>query len=522
MKRFIGRHAAQISGVLCGFDRMRFRGTLRWLAYTEGLRGYLNRIGVLLKDFKGYVQGVTDQIRQTTEQVAETHGRPVLYLDSPRVSKEELARQIARQDGIEEGLICVLSAVESCFSYEVRRDATRRRLELRGRPQKCLHYYFYLQDRQFGFMHLRLQTWLPLSVHIAINGREWLIRQLEGEGIGYRRADNCLLELADPERAQELCNRQTKTGWKAAFLRLLREFHPSHAELFRTQPVEYYWSLEQSEWATDVLFRSPAALAQLYPHLLRHAARDFRSAEVMRFLGRKVPAHGQVRGNFQGEVVSDVARRADHLRIKHRLKNNWIKMYDKQGTVLRVETTLNDVREMKVFRRREGETKGPREWLPLRKGIADVHRRAQISQAANSRYLDALAEVHAPTSLAALTQPLCQPTQWAGKRVRALQPWAPADAALLSAVSRPEFTLHGFRNRDLRPLLFGPDDVSPEEARRQSAKVTRQLRLLRAHGLIQKVPHTHRYQLTAQGRTTVAALHAAREANAEQLAQLAA
>lgn len=83
-----------------------------------------------------------------------------------------------------------------------------------------------------------------------------------------------------------------------------------------------------------MIFRSPPALTQRYPHLLRHAAHTFSSVEVMRFLGRKLPVHGGVHGKFQGDVVSDVSRRADHLRVKHRLNANWIKMYDKQGTVL--------------------------------------------------------------------------------------------------------------------------------------------------------------------------------------------
>jgi hypothetical protein len=158
----------------------------------------------------------------------------------------------------------------------------------------------------------------------------------------------------------------------------------------------------------------------------------------------------------------------------------------------RVETTLNDVRGMQVFRRAEGDAAGKRTWRPLRKGVADVRRRAQISDAANKRYLDALAEVEATEPLGKLTDAICRPTEWNGKRVRALQPWSPADAALLAAVHRPEFTLQGFRNRDLRPLLFSPGQVSAEEARRQSAKVTRQLRMLRAHGLILKVHHTQR------------------------------
>jgi hypothetical protein len=522
MKRFIQQFADQISGVLKGFDRMRFRGTLRLLAHTKGMQAYLNHTHVLLKDFKSYVQGVTDQIRQSTEQLAKAHGKQVRFLDSSRISKEETAREIAQREGIRQGLICIFSAVEPCFSYEVHRDAQKRWLQLKGRTQKCLHYYFYLQHAEFGFMHLRLQTWFPMTIHIAMNGREWLACQLDAAGIGYRRRDNCFLELEDPERAQQLCDQQLQTRWKRAFHKLLHDYHPAHADIFRENPLEYYWSLDQSEWATDILFRSKESLAALYPQLLRHGAYNFSSAEVMRFLGRKLPAHGGVHGRFQGDVVSDVAPRADHLRIKHRLNKNWIKMYDKADSVLRVETTINDVRGLQVFRRKEGQKSGKRTWQPLRKGVADLKRRAQISQKANDRYLDGLAQVHATQTLGELTKSICQPTQWQGKRVRALQPWSEADAQLLAAVNRPEFTLNGFRNRDLRPLLFSSAETSPEVVRRQSAKVSRQLRLLRAHRLILKVAHTHRYQLTAGGRVLLAALQAARQANAEQLAKLAA
>jgi len=522
MKRFVQQHADKINGVLNGFDRMRFRGTLRWIAYTQGMQWFLNATGVLLKDFKTYVQGVTDEVRAATERLVEAAGQRVIFLSSSRISKEERARDLARRNEIREGLICVFSAVEPCFSYEIHRDAERHRLELQGRPQKCLHYYFYLQHPEFGFMHLRLQTWFPLTIHIAINGRERLARQLDAAGLGYRRADNCFLELEDLPRTQQLCDQQLTTRWQQAFDELMRQYHPTHAKVFQQPPLSYYWSLEQSEWASDVLFRNPADLAELYPHLLRHAAFNFQSTDVMRFLGRKLTVEGNPHPRFKGEVVSDVGRRADHLRLKHRLNNNWLKMYDKQQTVLRVETTLNQVKDMQAYRRAEGKPHSPLKWRPLRKGLADIRRRAVISQAANNRYLDGLAPVHATQSLGELTQALCQPTELAGKRVRALQPWSPGDAQLLEVVGRPEFLVQGFRNRDLRPLLCGSAPATSAEQKRQSAKVGRQLRLLRAHGLILKVPHTHRYQLTASGRTVLAALQAARQASPQQLAQLAA
>lgn len=522
MKRFLERYAKQVQGVVSGFDRLRFRGTLRMLAHTQGMRRYMNYAKVLLKDFKEYVEGVTEQVRTATVRLAEAAGQKVRYLSSSSISKEDLAREIAAAEGVQDGLICVFSAVEPCFSYEIHRNARAHQLELRGRNQKCLHYYFYLQHPVFGFTYLRLQTWLPLTIFIGINGREWLSRQLDAAAISYRRADNCFLEIADFAQAQQLFTQQLQTDWRQSFTGLLRQYHPAHQQLFVTSPLTYYWSLEQSEWATDVMFRDATSLAQLYPHWLRHGAYDLTSADVMRFLGRKTPKGGGVNGKFSGAVETDLSRRADHLRVRHRVDENSIKMYDKQGSVLRIETTLNNVRDFQVFRRAEGNPESPRKWRIMRKSVVDVKRRAEVSQNANERYLDNLAQVHAEASLGDLTKKLCQPTELGGKRVRALQPWSPQDEQLLTAVSRPEFTINGFRNRDLRPLLFGDQTIAPEEQRRQSAKISRQLRLLRAHGLILKVNKTHRYQLTTHGRTILSALQAARAANPAQLAQLAA
>ena len=158
----------------------------------------------------------------------------------------------------------------------------------------------------------------------------------------------------------------------------------------------------------------------------------------------------------------------------------------------------------------------------MRKGVADLHRRAEVSQAANDRYLQALASVEDTTSLGELAARLCRPSRHNGRRVRALNPHAPADAALLSAISRGEFTLNGFRNRDLRSLLFKTAPASKSEQKRQAAAVSRKLLLLWAHHLIRKVPRTHRYHLTKAGRIAVTALMAARNANTQELTRLAA
>ncbi len=303
--------------------------------------------------------------------------------------------------------------------------------------------------------------------------------------------------------------------------RLLPQFHPTWRQWAgQTADVGYYWSVQESEWATDVMFRDAGALAGLYPHLIRHATTHLGSRDVLRFLGRRVPAHGGVNGKFAGEVVSNLRARPEGLRIKHRVNANSLKMYDKQGSVLRIETTLNNPRDLRVFRRKEGDRRGRQAWRVLRRSVADTHRRAAVCQAANERYLQSLAAAETPTPLGELTAELCQPVRWNRQRVRALNPLAPGDAALLETISRGEFLVNGFRNRDLRAHLCAPAADAPA-ARRQSSAVTRKLRLLRAHALIRKVPRTHRYLLTEQGQRCVTAVLAARAADTAKLTQAA-
>jgi hypothetical protein len=298
--------------------------------------------------------------------------------------------------------------------------------------------------------------------------------------------------------------------------RIARQVFPLLPEILGNYPVPYYWSADQSEWATDVMFDSRSALAAIYPRLVLYGMTHLGTRDVLRFLGRKAGVSGRF-GRLTAEVQSDLRQRVEGTRLKHLVNQNSIKMYDKQGRVLRIETTINNPREMKTYRPKEGDQDGPKSWRYLRKGVADMQRRAEISQAANERYLDSLATVDETIPLEQLARGVCRPVHWKGRRERALNPLAQQDAALLTAVNQGKFLLHGFRNRDLVALLYSSGRVPAEEQRRRSARVTRQLRLLRAHGLIKKVPHTHRYQLTEHGRTIITALLAARQANTSQL-----
>lgn len=526
MNSFLQRHAGSVTGMLSGFDRVRFRGTVRILSNASGLMAVLSHLGVLLKDFKAFATGVSEKLKDASLAAAERAGRPVRYLPSARIGKEEVARQIAQEQRIEKGLICVLTAVEPCWSFHIRRDRASKHLVLEPAWRKCLHLYHYFMHPQLGFCHARVQSWLPFNIHICVNGREMLARQMDQAGIGYERRDNCFAKVSDLARAQELLNEQLTIDWAATLNGLAEQAHPARRTLLGGAKdgdwtPEYYWSAQESEWASDVMFKDRLELSRLYPRLIRHGLIGLSSGDVMRYLGKRV---GPENRRFGGEVISDVKQRAEGMRIKHRLNSNSIKMYDKQQSVLRVETTMNDPSDFKVYRRAEGDPKSKLCWRLLRKGVVDMKRRAQVSQASNDRYLDAMADVQTDAALGELAEPLCRRVpakntlgKSKGQRVRALNPLSHDDAALLQAVSRGEFAINGFRNRDIRGLLYSDQNVEKAECKRRSAAVTRKLRLLRAHGLVKKVSRTHRYLLSDKGRQAITTILAARAATASKL-----
>ena len=519
MDKFVSRYRSVITGVLSGFDRIVFHGILQYLIRQRGMYFFLHDSGIQLVDFKRYATATTERVKRASLEEAERLNRPVRYLTSSRASKEELAREILAQSPVDEGLICVFTTLEPCRTFEYQRSQDRSERGLKLYPGKCLHLYKYYIDPVFGFMSARLQTWFPFNIQICMNGREWLARQLIRSGRNdFKRVRNCFPWMGDFDLAQGLLNDQLKTDWPSALTRIARLLNPIHDEVFRSVPTNYYWSAFQTEWATDVVFDSPKTLAGIYPDLVRFAMLQFKSPDVMRFLAEKNP------GNFTGEIVTSFKHRAEGVRIKHWLGGNSIKMYDKAGSVLRVETTIAETEDFKVLRPKTTGSQSELHWLPLRKGVADLYRRSQVSQRSNSVYLDALSAARDTTPCSKLFDAVSEPTvDSRGRRVRALRLNDPDELALLETISRGEFSTSGFRNRDIRQRLFpSTTPLTPAEARRLSAKTGRLLRILRAHGLIYKIQHTTRYRLSAQGQLLTAALFATRNADVQQLLKNAA
>lgn len=515
MQRFLSKFGSVVTGVLSGFDRLVFRGTLRSLSYVNGVVGYLLDRGVRFLDYKEFVEAQTGKLIDSSLEAARQTGRPIQWLRSSSISKEEVARAIAQQDQVRGGLICVLKSLEPCYTFSLRRDREKKKAQIQADKRKCLFLYHYWDDPQFGHMGARIQTWLPYPIQVWVNGREWLARQLDQAGIGYVRADNCFPWIEDVEAAQRLMNEQLKTAWPPVLESIARQLNPAHAEMVGAAS-RYYWSTYQSEWATDVMFDSAEVLAPIYPKLVRGAILSFGAEQVLRYV-RDV----QWQGTYQQRILSDQRRREEGVRIKHWVGQNSLKMYDKSGGILRVESTINNPAEFRSYRTPEGRPEQEKQWLPMRRSTADLHRRAEVSHAATERYLDALSDLEVDQTLGQVIDGICRPKRWKKHCVRALRPWSPEDHALLSAIARGEFAINGLRNRDLRLLLHGTSHDA-QQTRRLAGRVTRQLRLLRAHGLIRKIPHTQRYLLTEKGQRLTSTVLQANSVPLKELTRLAA
>ena len=447
-------------------------------------------------------------------------GLLVEYLRNPSTDKDAMARQVAASRKLTEGLVCALTTVEPSPSFEHRGTHMVRRI----RPSQAI--YHYQNHPEVGWMYARLQTWFPFRVQVGINGREWLARQMDKAGMKYRQQGNCFVWIEDYEAAQKLMNQQLEIDWTGLLNGLAGQLNPLHERIFESYPASYYWTAYQTEWATDVVFRERQSLERLMPLLVRHGMLSFSSADVMRYFGRKVNQSGDIPASFSGTLETDMKRRHEGERVKYRMNGNSAKFYDKAyseiGSVLRgAETTINNVEDFRTYRPKEGGPEEDLQWRPMRKGIADLHRRAEVSQKANDRLLNALASVDDSRSVEELTAAIQRHTTYSGRRVRGLRPWG-EDKDLMAAINHGEFLLNGFRNRDLQALLYQTEAPSPAERRRRSAAISRKLRLLRAHGLVQKVQRTHRYHVTAPGRAILIAVLTTAATTVHQLNQLVA
>jgi hypothetical protein len=493
---FLVKFASSIIAVLSCHDRVIFKGYLPFSDETHLNRFVDHSLRIKRKDFLAFAEQKSELLVQNAKDFAAQQDAPYVYLQG-RQRKEDLVQQQIRQRRLSEGLVCVLCCQETCRTVKLRYGDGRPRLVFTRRLQRVL--YFYFLDPQFGLRHVRVQTWFPFTTQVYLNGHDWLARQLHDAGSGFVQHDNALTQLDDPAQAQALADGFPRLDWVKILDGWARQVNPLLGEPW-LKGQSYYWVIDQAEYSTDVLFHDRPALSDLYPRLLDHACLHFSAQDILTFLGRRLHPR------FDGEVLTDCKKdRWPGARVKHRVKNNWLKMYDKFGQVLRIETVINNPREFKVRRWRQRQGRSQLVWCPMNKGVANFYHYHKVARAANDRYLNALAIVDRPQTSAKILDRVNQPARLGPRRRRGLNVLRVQEQQLFRAVLRGEHHINGFRNRDVQALLFAPRVQDVAEQRRRTAHVSRLLHLLRAHGLIAKIPRTHRYRVTAKGEALMSA-----------------
>ena len=521
MNLFVSKFQDVIKGMLTGFDRIVFKGTILPLAHAAGAMSFCRSHGIRNKDFKSWAMKHTRDVIESAEAYTKKHcGQGIDPIRSSAIRKEDIAHQRQQELGINSGLVGVWSAVESCTSYKARYNAEQGHPLLNRHWMKCKHLYFYFDHADYGFMNIRLQTWFPYHIQIALNGREWLRRGLERAGVDFVARRNKFCHVGDYACAQGLLDRQLDTQWDSLLNGFLADVFPTQQAILGPH-LSYYWTLWQSEWATDLIFPSPKDIAPIMDSLLRHAFMTGTATRVLRYLDRPLKKDGTPRADMRHEVTSRLLDFQEGLRVRHWVGANSAKCYNELN-ILRFEGTINDPGMFHVYRHAQRQDSAePKQWLSLRKGVADIALRTQVSQRINDRLMDHLAAAQCETPVRDLFDNVVKPFTKEGRRVRALDPTG-KDRPLLQALRDPQFGIAGLSNHDLREKLHKKTGYKDMTEKQLSAKISRQLRLMRDHGLLRKLPRQKRYIMTQKGRELTTALDALLAASTKQLMDIAA
>lgn len=486
MKPLTERYQADLLGVLSCYDRMIITGTLPGACYAGGMTSFLYSRHIKIFDYaKVFADPWRERIRQCAHELADAHGVSIEHVNKPHIRKEDLVAKVIEQRGRHPGLVHVLSAMEACSAYKPWHDKNSHKTFLRPTPGKCLHYYFYFIDEEVGLCYLRVPTWCPFRLQFYCNGHSWLENKLIANGIGYAMADNAFIRIGDFARAQSLSDQLKPDDLHRILDRYARMCCPVQDEFGQ----QYHWSLMQTEYSTDLVFRSDAVLSALYEDISRQAVLAVKAEQVSSFLGKKITPQ------LAQEIGSRLSTRIEGTCIKHCMGSASVKIYDKFKRVLRIETTTNDVSFFKHHRKvehRDGSI--TRELAPLKKSIYSIIDLREILLGCNSRYLEFLSSLDDYSDGRRALQQLTEPKTDHGIQVRGFNFFDATEQDLLLAIQRPEFNIHGLRRADLKKHL---PSVS-------SGKLSRYLKRLRILGLIKRVAKTYRYYLTRIGRSAVA------------------
>lgn len=481
------RYKDKIAGVLSCFDRIILQGTLPGWCFAKGMTEFLYVHKIRIFDYPQFAKTLRDMIREHVESVVREQGVLIEFIRKIKAfRKEARIKEVLKQRGTQPGLVHIFSAMETCTSYKPWHDKATGKTFLTYDSGKCLHYYLYFIDKTFGLCYLRVPTWCPFRLQFYFNGHNWLASELAKRHIPFVLQDNGFLSIEDFQTAQKLSDSLRIEKLHRALDIFVQRYCPVALQY----GIDYRWSIMQAEYATDLLFRRQSELSSLYEPLVRTAIYSVKPENIASFLGRKL------NGNYQGDMGNNFDTRILGTRIKHRMGASSIKMYDKFGIILRIETVVNNVSEFKHLR--EVETRGGetvRKIAPMKKTMYSLYALAGLLKASNRRYLEFISTFDDPSKGVKQLKNISKSVKSENRTYKGFNFYCAEDQKLFEVLARGEFNINGLYNKSLRRHFPA----------KSSSAISRILKRLRVHGIIKRVAYTHKYYLTKLGKAVITA-----------------
>ena len=492
----------KIKGILETFDRMIINGYILQLCNYRQFLYYLIQNNIKLKDFDKFALSQTESLCNHINEYIKENNCETIYLNSGKIDKSEIVENELNKNSKQLGLITALSTVEICNTMTVKPNHETQQLEVTSKPTKCKHYYFYYNDSEFGLMYLKIQTWFPYNVQIYINGREYLSKLLDKNNVKYEMYNNSFSYIEDFDKAQELANNILNQKISSSFDGLVSKINNLLPNIKNIFSASYYWCIDQCEFATDINFKSRSDLENIYKTLVETTYFAFSSEDIYSFFGRNI---SRIHKFSKGEIVSDLRHRYQGYRIKFKINNNQIKMYDK-GNNLRIEVTINNPKDFKVMKEKEKiiehkKIVKEKVWTPMGKSIANLYRYVEISKSIIKRYIDALPKVDLNRPTLKEIKNVSNKIEVNKKVITGFNLLNNETLKILQVISNGKYLINGFTNKSIRNEIFDNSD-----SEYIINKTTRLLYKLKVHGIIKKVARKNKYYLTTNGRDLISSI----------------
>jgi hypothetical protein len=485
---FLKKYSDKIEGIISCIDRIIISGTLDKWGYSKAMQSYLLTNNIRVLDFPNFAKQFNQQIRNQVEEIAEQNNIDIEHIRSPqRFNKELNIKKIIEKRGMHPGIVHIYTSMEITDAFEPQFDYTTKKASLQIRTTKCIHYYIYFIDKYLGLSFLRIPTWIPCRVQFYFNGHNLLAYKLQKNNISFQMHDNAFIKISNYQKAQELSDNIRAENLHQWLDKIISQYIP-----FLVQTSQSYrWTLTQTEYSTDIIFKKQEDLKLLYEDIILNCIHSVKPENIAAFFSRELAA------SYSQEVGTKYNKQIQGTRIKHFMGANSIKMYDKASKVLRVEVTVNDITEFKVYREvltRKGQS--VKKFACMKKSIYSLHDLTKQCQSSNARYLDFIASFEDNSQGKKNLWKISKKETDNNRSYKEFNFFNETDAQILNALMSAEFNINGFRNKNLKEKL---------KSKFNSSQITRVIKRLTVFGLIKKVKKSFKYYLTKFGKKVIAA-----------------